>query len=67
MELLPIGIQFIDMVNSNMGSILKEIKRKFKSEDSADVQWVVNATMVTMIVTIVVLVAFFLYINYRNV
>jgi hypothetical protein len=65
MELLPIGIQFIDMVNSNMGSILKEIKRKFKSEDSTDVQWVVNATMVTMIVTIVVLVAFFLYINYR--
>lgn len=46
--------------------MLKEIKRRFTSEDSKDVQWVVNFTMISMVVTIIALVLFFTYINYRN-
>jgi len=40
--------------------MFKEIVRRFKSEETEDIQWVVNKTMIGMILVIVAFVIFFL-------
>ena len=62
MELHRLGNTVLIHVIYSMANItLKEIHRRFKSEEPKDVQWVVNVAMIFMATIGVLLVGFIIY------